>query len=106
MAPSEQAEAGADVGRDRFAEEVDAKERRKVRARRERRRSPWFWAGMFGLVGWSVSVPALLGVLAGWYLDRRLGGQISWTLTGLVVGMALGCLNAWFWVKRESRRED
>ena len=27
------------------------------------------------------------------------------TLMGLIIGVTLGCLNAWFWVKRESRRE-
>ena len=92
--------------REAFARRIGRKEQRKIRGRQERRRSPWFWAGMFGLVGWSVAVPALLGILAGWYVDRHLEGRVSWTLTGLVVGMALGCLNAWFWVKRESRREE
>ncbi len=89
-----------------FARDVGTKEERKLRARRERRLSPWFWAGMFGLVGWSVAVPTTLGILAGYYLDKVLGGPFSWTLMGLVVGVTLGCLNAWFWVRRESQRED
>ena len=28
--------------------------------------------------------------------------RVSWTLMLLFVGMVLGCLNAWYWVKRES----
>lgn len=75
-----------------------------MRARRGENRSIWFWMGMMGLVGWSVSVPTLIGLAVGWWLDRHLTGQISWTLTGLVVGTAAGCVSAWYWVKRESER--
>jgi len=92
--------------RGQFARQIETKERRKIKARRERQRSPWFWAGMFGLVGWSVAVPAALGVWLGIKMDQWCPGRLSWPLTGVVVGMTLGCLNAWFWVKRESRDEE
>lgn len=92
---------------ERFAREVGAKEARKVRARRSADRSPWFWAGMFGLVGWSVAGPTILGVYIGWLIDRAGSpGPWSWTLLGLVVGVSFGCLNAWYWVSRESRRKQ
>jgi len=94
----------ADDGR--FARQIDTKERRKLKGRRERHRSPWFWAGMFGLVGWAVAVPTALGVYLGIKLEQWRPGPFSWPLTGVVVGMAIGCLNAWFWVRRESRDED
>ena len=32
--------------------------------------------------------------------------RISWTLTLLIIGVVLGSLNAWYWVKRESRDRD
>ena len=92
--------------RRQFARQIDTKERRKIKGRRERQRSPWFWAGMFGLVGWSVAIPTAIGVYLGTKLDRWYPGGFSWPLTGVVVGITLGCLNAWFWVKRESRNED
>jgi ATP synthase protein I len=60
---------------------------------------------MFGLVGWSVAVPTVAGLALGIWLDARFPGRASWTLTFLVVGVALGCLNAWYWVKQESRRQ-
>ncbi len=88
--------------REDFGRQVGRKAERRRRARREERRDVWFWLGMFGLVGWSVSIPMLAGIALGVWLDGRLGGEISWTLTGLFVGVALGCWNAWYWVKRES----
>jgi ATP synthase protein I len=89
-----------------FADKVGTKEKRKIKGRRQRRRSPLFYAGMFGIVGWSVAVPTVLGILLGWMIDRRWPGAVSWTLTLMLVGVTLGCLNAWLWVRRESRRDD
>ena len=84
-----------------LADRIGRKEQRKIRGREQRRRSPWFWAGMFGLVGWSVGVPTVIGLYLGIKLDQWRPGQISWTLTGLLLGLMLGCLNAWFWVSKE-----
>lgn len=89
----------------RFGETVRRSAQRKRRARREGRRTAWFGLGMFGLVGWSVTVPALLGIAAGLWLDRHWPGGVSWTLTLLVVGVSLGCLNAWYWMTQESQRD-
>jgi ATP synthase protein I len=60
---------------------------------------------MFGLVGWSVAIPTLLGIALGLWLDARWPGRVSRTLTFLIIGVILGCLNAWYWVKQESGRE-
>ncbi|MFW6154499.1 MAG: AtpZ/AtpI family protein [Planctomycetota bacterium] len=87
---------------DRFDETVTRKEQRKVRARRDDERSIWFWLGMMGVAGWSVAIPTVVGALVGAWLDRRFEGRISWTLTGLLIGVTAGCLTAWYWVKRES----
>jgi len=86
-------------------EEVGSREVRKMKAREEKDRSLWFGLGMFGLVGWSVAIPTLMGIAFGIWIDRTWPSAYSWTLMGLVAGVTLGCLNAWFWVKRESRRE-
>jgi ATP synthase protein I len=89
-----------------FSREVGRSARRKLRAREtEERRSAWFWLGMFGLVGWSVAVPTLVGVAIGIWIDRTWPSEISWTLTLLFVGVALGSLNAWHWVRQEMRQE-
>jgi ATP synthase protein I len=86
-----------------FRRHVAARADRKQRAR-EQDRSVWFGLGMFGVVGWSVALPTLLGIAIGVWLDDRLAsGGVSWTLTFLGVGLGLGCLIAWQWIRREGR---
>lgn len=86
-----------------LSKEVGAKATRKLRARRHVTRTVWFGLGMMGLIGWSVVVPTLLGAALGLWLDRRYPGGRSWTLALLVVGLVIGCLNAWHWVTKEDR---
>ena len=88
-----------------FTRDVARKARRKAAARRVEKRDVWSWLGMFGLVGWSVAIPTLVGVALGVWLDGRFPGRVSWTLTLLFVGLVLGCLNAWRWVRQESRND-
>lgn len=57
--------------------------------------------GMFGMVGWSVAVPTLLGVALGIWLDKTFPQSFSWTLTGLILGLIAGCVIAWNWVIKE-----
>jgi len=90
---------------ERLIEKVGQKAARKIRARQGKDRSVWFGLGMFGLVGWSVAIPTLIGVAVGIWVDKKYPGPYSWTLMGLIIGVALGCVNAWYWVKRESRRD-
>lgn len=101
--PSRPQERGGSA--ERLSAKVGRRAARKLRARAEHERTAWFGLGMFGLVGWSVAVPTLLGIVLGVWLDRRWPGQVSWTLTFLIIGVALGCLNAWYWIRQESQRD-
>jgi ATP synthase protein I len=84
---------------------IGVKEARKLKARREANRDIWFGLGMFGLVGWSVAIPTLLGVAVGIWIDVTWPSRFSWTLMLLFIGAILGCMNAWYWVTRESRHD-
>ena len=84
---------------------VGGKAQRKLKARREKDGGLWFGLGMFGLVGWSVAIPTLVGIALGVWIDARTASPYSWTLMLLFVGVVVGCFNAWYWVKRESRRD-
>jgi ATP synthase protein I len=86
-------------------ETVGIKEARKLKAHREKDRGIWFGLGMFGLVGWAVAIPTLIGIALGIWLDETFVDSYSWTLMGLFIGVILGCLNAWYWINRESKRE-
>jgi ATP synthase protein I len=89
--------------RQKLCNKVKAKEARKIKARREKHRGVWFGLGMFGLVGWSVAVPTLTGIALGVWIDLKWPSRYSWTLMLLIIGIILGCLNAWFWVTRERK---
>ncbi len=86
-----------------FSGEIAAKAKRKIKARRNRDRSVWIGLGMTGLIGWSVVVPTLIAVALGIWIDDRHPGSHSWTLTLLIIGLAIGCLNAWHWVAKEEK---
>lgn len=91
--------------RDSETDTIARKAKQMELARKHRRESAWYGLGMFGLVGWSVAVPVVAGVALGVWIDRRWPGDISWTLTLLLAGAALGAFNAWYWVQREGRDE-
>jgi ATP synthase protein I len=90
-------------GQRQFSQQISAKVARKLDARHDPARIVWFGLGMMGLIGWSVTVPTLLGAALGAWLDRHHRAGHSWTLALLVAGLTLGCWNAWHWVTRESR---
>ena len=85
-----------------FLAQVSAKAARKQRAQRDGSQGVWFGLGMSGLIGWSVAIPTLLGVLLGLWLDERHPVSFSWTLTPLFAGLILGCFNAWHWVSQQN----
>ena len=86
---------------ERLTEQLGAAERRKIHAREHKEESVWFGLGTFGLVGWSVAIPTLIGLALGIWLDSVLPLGFSWTLTLLILGIAVGCVNAWYWISRE-----
>jgi ATP synthase protein I len=86
-----------------FGQEVRTKAARKLKAKRNSKKGVWFGLGMMGLIGWSIVVPTLLGAAIGIWLDNSNAGSHSWTLMLLVIGLILGCLNAWHWVDKEGK---
>lgn len=88
------------------AKTISRKASRMARARKRKSHSAWLGLGMFGMVGWAVAVPTVAGIALGLFIDARWPGETSWTLALLLAGVALGCLNAWYWVQREGRSDD
>lgn len=84
-------------------------QRREVRLRRARSRPDrtlWVGLGAFGLVGWTIALPTLLGTLVGLWLDGRMGSGVRWTLGLMMVGLIMGGTNVWTWLEQQRREED
>ena len=86
-----------------FRQMVRSKETRKVKEKEKSKRGLLSGLGMFGLVGWSVAVPTLLGAFLGVWLDKQFPGKHSWTLTFLLIGLIAGCISAWHWLSTEDK---
>ncbi len=87
-----------------FSEEINEKEIRKLKGLHNTKQSIWSGLGMFGMVGWSVAVPALLGAALGIWMDKKYPQLFSWTLTFLVLGLVAGCAIAWNWIVKEDKK--
>ena len=87
---------------ERMLREVGAKQERIERGR-ARKGTFASSIAILGVVGWSVTVPTVLGVVAGVWIDRRWPSRISWTLTLLLAGLVIGCWSAWLRIEREQR---
>ena len=86
-----------------FSQQVGQKAQRKLKALHNDKKSVWFGLGMFGIVGWSVAIPTLLGAALGIWLDKKYTQSFSWTLTCLISGLLSGCIIAWFWISKEHK---
>jgi ATP synthase protein I len=84
-----------------FSRQVGAQAARKLKAQRGAAKGVWFGLGMSGLIGWSVTVPTLIGAALGLWVDKHYPSRFSWTLMLLLIGLVIGCLNAWHWVASE-----
>ena len=59
---------------------------------------------MSGLIGWSVTIPTLIGAGLGSWVDKHYPSSLSWTLMLLFIGLLIGCFNAWHWVDSECKQ--
>lgn len=89
-----------------FSKTVRSRALRKIRAKSKGTQGVWFGLGMMGLIGWSVTVPTLLGAALGFWLDKRFPDSFSWTLTILLLGLVVGCVNAWHWIGKERKEME
>lgn len=85
----------------RFSEKVEKSAEKLAKARREKSRF-WHYAQMLGVGGWLFVIPVVAGAYIGRYLDSKLGGEISWTITFIILGIAVGVYNVWYFLLRKS----
>lgn len=85
---------------DHFTEQVAKREALRIKGLKHKNETVWFGLGMFGIVGWAVAIPTLIGVALGLWIDRSWPSQYSWTLMFLIAGVIVGCINAAYWVRK------
>jgi ATP synthase protein I len=84
-----------------FRDQAIKKEARKLKSRRNKEVNALWGFRLFGLVGWSVVVPALLGIFLGGLLEHYYTGSHAWTLALLLGGILVGSVLALFLLARE-----
>ena len=89
---------------DHFTEQIAKKEALGQEVHRHKDETGWFGLGMFGIVGWAVASPTLIGVALGLCIDRTWPSEYSWALMLLIAGVIVGCINAAYWVRRVRSR--
>lgn len=80
---------------ERLEQAVRTRQERRDRWRREGERSIGQNLAMIGALGWTIVLPALVGIFLGRWLDHTLATGLVFTLGLLVLGLALGCTLAW-----------
>ena len=85
-----------------FDKLVGEMEERKLQAQRDKK-SVWSGLGLFGIIGWSIVLPTVLGAALGIWLDNKYRGEFSWTLSLMVGGLMMGCVIAWNWIEKENK---
>lgn len=86
---------------DEFEARVRRQRKLMEEGRAESGQSFWSYLGLIGVVGWSVVVPMVLGILAGLWLDGRFTAGYTWTLGLMLLGLCVGCINTWRMITRE-----
>ena len=85
---------------------LDPIRRDAERMQRRRRRpgeSPLRGLSALGVIGWSVAIPTVGGVLLGLWLERVAPTRFSWPIALMLAGLVIGILVAWDWIARQDR---
>jgi ATP synthase protein I len=94
--------------KEHLPEIIAKKSQKREQALQDKKKPIFFGFGMFGMIGWTIALPAVLGTFLGRWLDglHLLDNRISWTLTCLSGGLFAGVIAAWQWVKRQSGNDS
>lgn len=86
---------------DKMQTAVHLRKERRDRWEREGERPLWQNLSMIGALGWLIITPALIGILAGRWLDGVFKSGIFFSGTLIFLGVSLGSYLAWQRVKKQ-----
>jgi ATP synthase protein I len=89
----------------KFSDDIEKSAKELMKARKEKG-TFWHYAYILGVGGWLLVIPIVAGAYLGKYLDRKISGSgsISWTLTFIIIGIAVGIYNIWYFLIRKSQQ--
>ena len=88
------------MGKKGFTEEIEKSTKDLLKGRKERS-AFWRYAYIIGVGGWLFVLPVVGGAYLGRYLDGRFKAGISWTITLIIIGIAVGIYNIWHFYLRK-----
>ncbi|MEJ2323813.1 MAG: AtpZ/AtpI family protein [Nitrospirota bacterium] len=59
------------------------------------------YASLIGMGGWLLALPIVAGAYLGHFLDEKTDMGVSWSLTFIILGVAVGIFNIWYFLYRE-----
>ena len=86
---------------EKFSKDIEKSAKELMKSRREK--GFWHYASIIGVGGWLFVIPVIAGAYLGRYLDKRFEGGISWTITFIIIGIAVGIYNFWYFHARRTR---
>lgn len=87
----------------KFSRDVKKSAKELMEARKEKM-SFWHYASVVGVGGWLFVIPVVGGAYLGRYLDKKMGSGILWTAALIVIGIAIGIYNIWYFLIRKSQQ--
>jgi ATP synthase protein I len=88
-------------GKDRLAEAARKAADRERAHRKDREPSLGARLGQIGVLGWTIVLPALLGLFAGRQLDKAMHSGVFFSAPLVMLGAGLGFWFAWKWISRQ-----
>lgn len=71
---------------------------RSYKTSKSQRREFWRHVSRVTVAGWLFVIPVVAGAYLGRYLDKKNIGDISWTITFIIIGIAVGIYNVWHFI--------
>lgn len=59
------------------------------------------YASLIGMGGWLLALPIVVGAYFGNYMDNKTDMGVSWSLTFIILGIAAGIFNIWYFLYKE-----
>lgn len=79
---------------------------RLQQSRNKKAASPLIGISAFGVIGWSIAIPCVLGAFLGHWLNQVAPQEFSWTIALILGGLVLGIGFAWNYISEAQQAAE